>query len=307
MRLMVRGQSASRSFSTKAQAQRWAEQKQRELEGGIVHDGSGVLFADLLADYSKRVSRRKKSAVTESYYRKTWAALLGSRPVGAITPADVLQACERRPVKPQTVLRELRYVSDVFRFAADVRGLAVVNPVPVARTQLRKSADYRRSDARDRRLKPGEWERITSELPYQMAVIARFLLATGRRLGEVLKLEWSDIDGKRMLLRGTKTDDDQLAPLSAEARAILDEWRAHSPGPAVFAVQRHSVSQAWRRACMRAGVVDLRLHDLRHECASRLADAGYSILEIQAVTGHRDLRSLRRYTHVDVEKLADKL
>ncbi len=68
-----------------------------------------------------------------------------------------------------------------------------------------------------------------------------------------------------------------------------------------------SITQAFERVCQRAGIEDLRFHDLRHEATSRFFERGLSIMEVSAITGHRDLAMLRRYTHLKAENLAKKL
>jgi len=57
----------------------------------------------------------------------------------------------------------------------------------------------------------------------------------------------------------------------------------------------------------RAGIEDLRFHDLRHEATTRLFEKGLNIMEVASITGHKDLRMLRRYTHLKAEDLARKL
>jgi hypothetical protein len=52
---------------------------------------------------------------------------------------------------------------------------------------------------------------------------------------------------------------------------------------------------------------NLRFHDLRHEATSRLFEKGLNIMEVASITGHKDLRSLQRYTHLKAEDLAEKL
>jgi integrase len=58
---------------------------------------------------------------------------------------------------------------------------------------------------------------------------------------------------------------------------------------------------------MRAGIEDLHFHDLRHEATSRLAEKLPNVIELAAVTGHKDLRMLKRYYHPRAEDLARKL
>ena len=72
--------------------------------------------------------------------------------------------------------------------------------------------------------------------------------------------------------------------------------------------------EAYREACKQAGtkadpafLADLRFHDLRHEATSRLFEKGLGIMEVASMTGHKSLSMLKRYTHVEAEKLAAKL
>ena len=61
------------------------------------------------------------------------------------------------------------------------------------------------------------------------------------------------------------------------------------------------------RACKRVGIEDLRFHDLRHEATSRFFEKGLHVMEVAAITGHKDLRMLKRYTHLRAEDLVLKL
>jgi len=64
----------------------------------------------------------------------------------------------------------------------------------------------------------------------------------------------------------------------------------------------------FKAACDRAKIVDFTFHDLRHEALSRLAERGdFNVLELAAVSGHKTLQMLERYTHLQAERLADKL
>ena len=68
-----------------------------------------------------------------------------------------------------------------------------------------------------------------------------------------------------------------------------------------------AVQHSWRKACRRAGIADLRFHDLRHEATSRLFERGLDAFEIMAITGHSTTDMLKRYTHFRAEELAAKL
>jgi len=62
-----------------------------------------------------------------------------------------------------------------------------------------------------------------------------------------------------------------------------------------------------RQRCERAGVVGLRFHDLRHEAASRLVGLGLSTIEVSAVTGHKSMQMLKRYTQLRATDLATRI
>jgi integrase len=68
-----------------------------------------------------------------------------------------------------------------------------------------------------------------------------------------------------------------------------------------------AIKRAYIRAVRRAGIEDLRFHDLRHEATTRLFEKGLNIMEVASITGHKDSRMLRRYTHLKAEDLAIKL
>jgi integrase len=116
------------------------------------------------------------------------------------------------------------------------------------------------------------------------------------RLGELLSLQWDHIDMRKRVafLPETKNGDSRTVPLSSLAIEVLKMWPRSVSGR-VFPhwARTDSCEHAWRRAIERAGLKDLRFHDLRHEAA--------------AITGHKTLQMLKRYTHLRAEDLAKKL
>ena len=72
----------------------------------------------------------------------------------------------------------------------------------------------------------------------------------------------------------------------------------------VFPYNSKSVGAAFRRARKATGIDGLRFHDLRHEATSRFFEAGLSIEKVALVTGHKDWKMLRRYTHLKPEHLS---
>jgi integrase len=77
-------------------------------------------------------------------------------------------------------------------------------------------------------------------------------------------------------------------------------------GP-VFNVSANAVRLAWGRATRKASVSDLRFHDLRHEAISAFFEMGLSVPEVALISGHKDARTLFRYTHLKPEDVALKI
>ena len=75
----------------------------------------------------------------------------------------------------------------------------------------------------------------------------------------------------------------------------------------VFPISISALRGLWDRSVKRADLQDLHFHDLRHEATSRFFELGLNVVEVAAITGHKDLKMLQRYTHLRAEDLARKL
>ena len=78
-------------------------------------------------------------------------------------------------------------------------------------------------------------------------------------------------------------------------------------GPIFREVTADALKRAFIRAVGRAKLENFHFHDLRHEAVSRMFEKGLNQMEVSSVSGHKDLRMLKRYTHLDASKLAAKL
>jgi len=137
-------------------------------------------------------------------------------------------------------------------------------------------------------------DKSTSD-PYQRALF-RFLLATGCRRGEALKLRWADVtlDGTRraVTFRETKTGDDHAVPLSERAAALLAGLPRIAGNPYCFAGAGGNghlvgIDKTWGRVRKLAALPHLRIHDLRRTFGSWLGEAGFTSKQIGSVLGHR--------------------
>ena len=196
----------------------------------------------------------------------------------------------------------------------------LVNPV----TQIRKP---KLPKGRDRRLLPGELDRIlsASESPI-LSHIVRFALETGMRRSELAGMTWALVDLKKrtVTLSETKNGEKRIVPLSTESVRILVGLPRRIDGN-VWGMASDSITQAFIRAVARARkayekafeekretsdplfLVDLTFHDLRHEATSRFFEKGLNPMQVAAITGHKTLQVLKRYTHLKAEDLAELL
>ena len=139
--------------------------------------------------------------------------------------------------------------------------------------------------------------------------VVLFAIETGMRRGEILSLTWENVHlGKRYVhLPDTENGDSRDVPLSPQALELLrDLLRNIRFDQVVFCLHFKVLKSSWRRACSRAGIIDLRFHDLRHEATSRFFDKGLNVMQVAAITGNKDPRMLQRYTHLRADELARK-
>ena len=95
--------------------------------------------------------------------------------------------------------------------------------------------------------------------------------------------------------------------MSTKAAQVLAGQRKRNDTPSPFPVTPNGFRLAWDRLRSRAGLSDLRFHDLRHEAISRFFELGLNIPEVAVISGHKDPRVLFRYTHLRAEELVGRL
>ena len=96
-------------------------------------------------------------------------------------------------------------------------------------------------------------------------------------------------------------------PLSTKAAHVLAAQRQRNDTPSLFPVTSNGFRLAWDRLRSRAGLSDLRFHNLRHEAISRFFELGLNIPEVAVISGHKDPSMLFRYTHLRAVDLVNRL
>ena len=302
----------SRTFLLKSDAVQWARTTEIALDRGDFIDPACPelrTLACILIRYRDDIASRRKSAGVDLYVINAMLRHdLASFPLDQIQPYHFASYRDERlkAVTGSTVNREISLCRQAFDYGIKEWGLRLTeNP-------LASIKPARINPSRNRRLKPGEFEAITHYPPGQhgfwFTAIVAVAVETGMRRGELLGLHWQDVNlNKRTCyLATTKNGTSRTVPLSLKAIEILDSLPRDISGR-VFAISDMALKKRWLQACSQSGITDLRFHDLRHEATSRFFEKGLNVMEVAAITGHKDLRMLKRYTHLRAEDLAVKL
>lgn len=302
----------SRTFDRVADAKAWAALEEAQIEKALPPTPRRLLaqtsYGDIIRRYRDQITPLKKSAVTEAQrLRQLENGPLASVALLDLTPSRLATYRDDRllKVKPATVRRELALISHSIEVARKEWGFALpVNPI-------RQIMLPRVRNARDRRLRVGEWQRLldtasTCRNP-RIGPFIRLAVETGMRRSELIALSWDDVNlgGATILIRDSKSGYPRVIPITDEGVLIL-----HQVGlgeGSVFKLTANAFKLSWTRIIRKAGLTDLHFHDLRHEAISRFAEMGLTTMELAAISGHRDLRMLSRYTHIQPSSLARKL
>lgn len=308
----------TKTFETRAAALSWARAIEVEMDKGMFvsrAEAESTTLKELIQRYLEEVTPLKKGAAPETIRLQAFMRHpLAQRFVAGIRGVDIAHYRDERlrEVSPATVKRTLVTLGHLFEVARKEWGIYVYNPVRDVKLPPN-------GKARDRRLqtgqngKEGEEERLLKACrkarnPFLLPVV-RLALETAMRQGELISLRWEHIDLTRRIahLPDTKNGESRTVPLSTVAVEVLRELPRSLNGQVFPGLTTEAIKRAYLRAIRSARIVNLRFHDLRHEATTRLFEKGLNIMEVASITGHKDLRMLRRYTHLKAEDLARKL
>lgn len=301
----------SKTFSTKANADKWSRLVESEMDRGIflsTSEAEATTFAELIEKYKKEVLPSKKSQQDLHSRLKTVNAAMGHLTLAAITPVTVKEFRDYRleSISSESVRKELSIISILLTLCQKEWGIYLPRGNPVKSITMPPP-----NKSRDRRLE-GDEEKIliagAKKYGGLIEDIITIAINTGMRRSEITRLQWKNIilNKRTARLLDTKNGDDRTIPLNSEAIKVLKN-QARNLNGYVFNIRSDSITQAFERIRKKAGIKNLRFHDLRHEATSRFFELGLNIMEVAAITGHKDLAMLKRYTHLKAEDLAKKL
>ena len=205
---------------------------------------------------------------------------------------------------PASVNRKLEPLSRILSMAVDY-GMIQSNPCQLARK-------FQLNNRRERYLSVEEETRLMSMLfgkrAYLLPIVV-LALNTGMRRGEILNLEWwqVDLNTNRLIVTKTKSGKPRHIPMNQSVREALLELKEKSKGKHVFESRKkpgHPIQEpkkAFKAALKDAGIENFRFHDLRHAAGTRLAEAGVDAFTIKDILGHASIQTSAIYVHATDE------
>jgi integrase len=325
---MVGWPTASKTFRIKKDAEDWARRTEDEMVRGVFiqrTQSERLTLEKALDRYLKEVTVTKSEFTQrgEISKAKQLKSELGKYSLAAITPDLVADYRDQRlenGKKPNTVRLELALLGHLYTVAIQEWrvGLAY-NPV----ANIRKPSP---GAGRDRRLSKTEETKLLDAVNKysnpMLGWIVRAALTTGMRSTEIVSLRRSQVDLQRRIVRltDTKNGDARTVPLTLDATKVFAEALGNPIRPIdcelVFFGELgkdkktrspYQFNKIFGEIKKEIGLGDLHFHDLRHEAVSRLVEAGLSDQKVSAISGHKSMQMLKRYTHLRAEDLVSEL
>jgi excisionase family DNA binding protein len=290
-----------------------AEAFKRDHKLGVPNKEVG--FCELADMYLNDYAKANKRSWKDDQYRLEahMKPFFGDLRVQDITPLLIEQYRTERlktGVTKSTTNRKITIMKKMFNLALDW-DLTVKNPV--AKVRLFSEKDTQK----ERILTWLEEEKLLEASSEHLRPILIVAINTGMRRGEILNLRWRQVDLVKMLIKieHTKSGKNRIVPINDVLYQELLKVKSHSekseyvfPNPET-GLPFTEVKKSFKSACRRAGINDLRFHDLRHSFATRLLESGVDLITVRDLLGHFSVRVTQRYTHSsqDQKRAAVKL
>ena len=277
----------------------------------VARDRRAVTMSALCDRFlNDHVAHRCKGSTSRDYHRAVTCEIkprLGSFKIPDITRTDIAQLHHDLRHKPYHANRVLAVLSKMFNLA-ELWGLRPDGSNPCR--HVKKYAETKR----ERFLSSGEILRLgealtafeTEQPSMKSAVDAiRLLILTGCRLSEVQMLKWSYVHDRYFRLPDSKTGRKDV-PIGPAVHEVLASIERQPDNDYVIAGRfsgQHltDLQRPWRRIRERAGIDDVRIHDLRHTYASHAVISGESLPIIGKLLGHTQVQTTARYAHLDAD------
>jgi len=279
-----------------------------DKEYRIKRERQSIKFKDLADMYLENYAKSNKRSWQDDRYRieAHMKSFFGEIELQKFTPLLIEKYRAERlktGVTKSTVNREITIMKKMFNLAIDWN---LTDKNPVLKIKLFSEKDT----MKERILTEEEERKLMVESPDYLKPIIVVALNTGMRRGEILNLKWKQLDLEKRLVRveNTKSGKNRMIPINdflwqelLRVRNLNGKCKFVFPNPDTD-LPYTEVKKSFKSACKRAGIDDLRFHDLRHTFATRLIESGVDLITVRDLLGHFSVRVTQRYTHSSQEQ-----
>ncbi len=297
----------SKTFTSRKLAIQFAESinSNREFfEAYGYQNNVKIKLSELIIEYLN-LDYKGKDQVEHSRKLRVWLNSLSNIPATEINANNIKKGLDALPshLSNASINRHKAAISGVLTYGCR-RGYMKTNPAKLV-PYLEENNERIRflSEAERTRLfsscRASQWDKL-----YLLVLLA---ITTGARKGELTKLRWDDIDFVRRTayVSTTKNGQPKVLPLTDSVIRELQLFDTKDSSLIFASRIKYDVpycfTKPWKKALEDADIKDFRFHDLRHSCASYLAQSGASLLEIADVLGHKQISVTKRYSHLCIE------
>lgn len=294
----------TREDAKKALSIRRAEIAQGKFE--LAGTTKPLAFDKLINRYLEWAKDNHRAPERDADAAKHFKAYLGGKPLISITPWLIEKYKSHRKAlgrKPDTINRELGILRRMFNLAIQWK-IATINPLKgVTFLQTQRYIP--------RVLREWEFQKLYHAASPHFKPILLCAYTTGMRRREICRLKWEDVDLEKgyIFVKETKNNESRALPIDATLKDHLTKLRERNTCEHVFTtdngkpyISKGAFKRAWATALKRSGIAKCRFHDLRHTfCSDLIVGEKEDIATVMELTGHKDIRMLKRYSHTREE------
>ncbi len=256
-----------------------------------------------LSEYAEHHCKPSTCKGYEIVVRTCIKPKLGPRKIVDVSRAEIVAFHHGLRDRPYMANRAVSILSKMFNLAEDW-GMRTDGANPARRVKKFREEEKKRYLSDDEQARLGgvlaEALETGQETPYAVSAIC-LLMLTGCRLGEILTLRWDYVTVRHLELPDSKTGRRRI-PLPREAHDVIMSLPRRDGNPYVILGDNQdghlvNLQKPWRRIKVKAGLSDVRMHDLRHTYASVAVMSGIDPFLLKEIMGHKNLQTTLRYSH----------
>lgn len=319
-------------------AQLWAGNREREVKQ-MIASGRSLETMSVAAGIERYLSDYENAPTPLGRSKKHTMLLMSKEPIlheielSSYSSVQIVEYLKKRyyqdQASPATVMQDVAYLRVLFKHARAAWSMNLDLQLLEDAVHVAKSMGLiDRSQVRDRRIsldelnsilgfelrqQNGAGRNISTKMSTPLTEVVLFAIFSTRRLGEIVRMQWDDIDFEKGMLYvrdlkhpREKKGNNVWLHLPARALEVVKRCKRVEGEPRVFPLVEGTVGNAFRKACNANGIEGLTFHDLRHEGVSHLFEVQLTIPEVSMVSGHRSWSNLSRYTHLTRSGYFDK-